>query len=161
MHQGIGPDGGLQIGAGRLHRGLDIGEELADLPGDRLALNGSGDRTAASMTHDQDGIGPQHGGSILEAGHDLRSNDVAGNAGDKQLADGLIENHFHGHPRIGTGENRGEGFLFLQHLVQHGEITPVGGGPAAGEAAVAGDQLLQSGLGAQPFALTLGWGKYR
>ena len=79
-------------------------------------------------------------------------NDVAGHARDKELSDRLIEDHLHRHARIGAGEDRGKRFLLLQGLLQHGEVTAVGGRAAARESAVPGQQLVQRGGGAQIFS---------
>ena len=78
------------------------------------------------MAHHQDGVGSQHCRGILQTGDDLRSHDVARYPGDKELADRLIEDHLHRHARIGAGQDRGERFLLLHHLLQDREVTPMG-----------------------------------
>jgi hypothetical protein len=139
----------LQVRAGLLDGKLDMREERADLSWNRCFLNHSRDRSAPAMAQHEDRIGPQHGGSILETGEDLRSYDVSRYAGYEELSDGLVKDHLNRHARIGTGKNRGKRLLLLQRLLQHGKITPVGGRAPAGEPAIAREQLLQCRLGAE------------
>ena len=134
LQKRIGADGGFQVRTGLLHCRLDIGKERTDLSWNRGTLIGSlrrsldcgRNRTTPAMAHHQDHIGSQDGGGILQTRDNLRGDDVARHAGDKKLADGLVEDHLHRHARIGAGKNRGKRFLLLHHLLQNREITSIG-----------------------------------
>jgi len=91
-----------------------------------------------------DDPGPEHRRAVFETRGDFRRRHVAGNAADKDVADGLIEHQFDRHPGIGAGEHRGErllplGRLFMQQL----EVMFMGGAAAVDVALIAVHQLLQ------------------
>jgi hypothetical protein len=70
------------------------------------------------------------------------------------MPDGLIEDQFDGHPRIGAGEHGGERFLlFGVVLPEDFEVVVVGGNFPSCEAFVSVDQFLHYSVGSRQVSL--------
>ena len=80
-------------------------------------LQGGQNSPALGMpqNHHQPCAEPRRG--ELDAADLRRSDDVSGNADDKQVAKALIEDDLCRHPRVGTSENDGERLLTCRQLV--------------------------------------------
>ena len=105
-------------------------------------------RAAVGVAKDDDESCPKLIGGELDAA-DLRgSDDVAGNTDDKQVAEALVKHQLDRNPRVGTGENDGEGVLSAGHA---GLVGPAGqrfGIEVTGdEAAIAVAQFFKSIFG--------------
>ena len=67
------------------------------------------------QNHHQPCAEPRRG--ELDAADLRRSDDVSGNADDKQVAKALVEDDLCWHPRVGTSENDGERLLTCRQFV--------------------------------------------
>jgi hypothetical protein len=85
--------------AGLVDSWADIGIERADLPGDRFAFNRSMDGPAIGVTQHHDRLGAKYRGPVFQAGDNRRGSDVAGNPGNKNISDALIEDQLDRHSR--------------------------------------------------------------
>ena len=71
------------------------------------------------MPHHEYRCDAKHRDAILETRDNLGRQDIAGNAGYKDLAYRLIENSFDWDTRIGARQDRREGLLLLRGLLSH------------------------------------------
>ena len=95
-------------------------------------------------------FGAEHGDAVFEAGNDLGRGDVAGDAHDEELADVLVEDELHRHPRVGAREHRRERLLLLGGLgLQDRQVFVERLQLAAEIALVAVHQRLQRRVGGQ------------
>ena len=85
----------------------------ADLTRNGVGLHGSLYSSAARVTEHEENLDAEDGDGVFETRNDFRRDDIAGDAGDKDVADGLIKNEFDGNARVGTGEDGGKGLLLL------------------------------------------------
>src|SRR5215831_6467305 len=83
------------------------------LSGGVLALHRGLDSSTTGMSHYQDHLCAKYRRAVLEASDDLRSDDVPGNPGHKDATNALVEDELDRNARIGTRQNRGEGFLLI------------------------------------------------
>jgi hypothetical protein len=128
--------------------GLNVLEERADLSRNRLALNGRLDCAASGMTENEDDLRPEDGGAVFEAADDFRRHHVAGDTGYKDVSDGLVEDDFDRHARIGAGEDGGERLLFVDRVVtQNSQVLIEAGEVAGNRALVAGEEGLEGFVG--------------
>src|SRR5664279_6471079 len=103
-------------------------EERADLAGDLLALDGRADGATIGVSQDNNYLRAQDSGAILQAADDLRRDDVARDAGDKDVANALVENKFDGDAGVGAGQDGSEWLLFVSRvLLEDGKIVVVRG----------------------------------
>jgi len=65
------------------------------------------------VTEHEENLDAEDGDGVFETRNDFRRDDIAGDAGDKDVTDGLIKNEFDGNARVGTGEDGGKGLLLL------------------------------------------------
>ena len=72
----------------------------ADLAGHSLAFNGRLDRAAVAVPQHYEDLDAQNSYAIFEARRDLGRGYVPGYADDEELADALVEDKLHRHPRI-------------------------------------------------------------
>ena len=65
------------------------------------------------MTHDDEKRRAQVRTRVLQRAQDLRSEDVAGDAHDEELAEAGVEDQLGRHPAVAAAENGGEGLLAI------------------------------------------------
>ena len=97
------------------------------------------------MAEHQDRLDAKDGRAVFEAGDDVGCRRIAGDAGDEEVADALIEDQLDRHARIGAGQHRRERFLLRYGVVfQHDQIVVDPCHLIGGETPVACQQFLQS-----------------
>ena len=85
----------------------------ADLTWNGIGLHGRLYRSAARVTKHKDNLDPKYRDGVFETRKDFRRDDIAGDASDKDVTNGLIKNEFDGNARVGTGKDGGKGLLLL------------------------------------------------
>ena len=92
---------------------MNVLVESADLARDGFAGDRGFHRSAICVSEHQDGLGPEHGGSVFQAGNCIRSGYISSDADDEEMADALVEYELDGHTRISARQHRSEGLLLL------------------------------------------------
>ena len=70
--------------------------EAADLTRDLVGFHGGLDRSTTCVAEDDQGFDTENGDAVLKAADDLRRDNVAGDAADEDVADGLVEDQLDG-----------------------------------------------------------------
>ena len=89
------------------------------------------------MAEDEDDLGTEDGCAVFEAGDYLGRGHVAGDAGDEDVSDTLIEEDLDGDARVGAGEHGGEGLLLVDGVVAQDFHVLVEAAETAGDIALA------------------------
>jgi hypothetical protein len=102
LDTGIRSSDGVGVWASLIDGWLDVRKESADLSGNCRAFYGRPHGTAIGVSNHQDYFRAQDRRAILEAGDNLRGDDIACHAGNKNTSDRLIKNQLYRHTRIGA-----------------------------------------------------------
>ena len=87
LDPGIRPSDGIGVWASLIDGRLDMRKQSADLSGNCRAFYGRPHGTAIGVSNHQDYFRAQDRRAILEAGDNLRGDDIAGHAGNKNTSD--------------------------------------------------------------------------
>jgi hypothetical protein len=132
------------------NRGLDMLVKHADLTRNGVGLHGRLDSAAARVTEHEEHLDAEDGDGVFETRHDFRRNEIASDARDKDVADGLIKDEFDGKARVGTGEDGGKGLLLLDGVfLENPEVVLDGGELMVVKALVAGQEFTKRCVGCQ------------
>jgi hypothetical protein len=75
------------------------------------------DGSAAGVAENEDDLGSEDSDAVFEATDDFRRRHIAGDTGDEDVSDGLVEDDLDRHARIGAGEDGGKRLLLIDSMV--------------------------------------------
>ena len=132
---------GLDVRGDGINRGFDLGQEAGEIA-EVDVIDGALDGAAVGVANDDDEFGPGDLAGEFHAAEDVIVEDIAGDAGAKDIAHALIKDNLAGLTGIEAAQDHGEGILAGgRGMDLRGEIA--GDGLAGDEAGVASTEFGQ------------------